>query len=54
MDSSAALTLLELLEYHKDVILSTSLGIPTGKLKTKWKKLISGLEDKNNHLFLDI
>ena len=74
MDSSAALTLLELIEYHKDVILSrsqlkpdvakkastwdliteefqktTSLGIPTGKLKTKWKNLISGLKDKTNH-----
>ena len=74
MDSSAALTLLELIEYHKDGILSrsqlkpyvakkastldliteefqktTSLGIPTGKLKTKWKNLISGLKDKNNH-----
>ena len=63
MDSSATLTLLELIEYHKGVILSrsqlkpdvakkastwdliteefkktTSLGIPTGRLKTKWKK----------------
>ena len=28
---------------------TTSLGIPTGKLKTKWKNLISGLKDKNNH-----
>ena len=27
----------------------TSLGIPTGKLKTKWKNLISGLKDKNDH-----
>ena len=28
---------------------TTSLGIPTGKLKTKWKHLISGLKDKNNY-----
>ena len=28
---------------------TTSLGFPTGKLKTKWKNLISGLKDKNNH-----
>ena len=28
---------------------TTSLGILTGKLKTKWKNLISGLKDKKNH-----
>ena len=28
---------------------TTSLGFPTGKLKTKWKNLISSLKDKNNH-----